>query len=209
MFRLSLATLWFVALASGIRAEDRASTLQKPIAIPANVGFSTNISDDGQVATVLFDNAFVELSPVVSGARGTHRQTASATKVMTVNFPYKTEQRSVDMTLHIRGFCDVAPQANARLVVCAGSATHVVDLSADENVELSDGAKEDYNLDEGGADFFDEVKFVVQRHAAEPVCQLTFFLEVDRDSDQPDSGSALLVVDTIDLSVAPPAKLKR
>ena len=58
------------------------------------------------------------------------------------------------------------------------------------------------------ADFQNRVAFTVQTHAAKPICQITLFLVVDRDTDAADSGGALLAVDSLDIQMATPGKAK-
>jgi len=109
-----------------------------------NLGFATNVSPDAQAATVLFDNLLVELEPARAGARSTHNQTAVQTKVATLHIPYATDQRSVTMTLDLRGFVDADSVAPVRLVACVGDKTAVIDLSADikKRVNLNGKSKE-------------------------------------------------------------------
>jgi hypothetical protein len=187
------------------------SGLGKEVRVPSNLGFSTNFSPDAQAATIIFDNLHVEVGPAKKGAAGAHNQTAIRTKVATLNIPYKTDQRSVTMTMDVRGFADVDSAASARLVVCAGDTTKVLALSAGKakKVELKGKCKGTIAEEQPGAqfdDWEDRVEFTVQTHAAKPVLQITLFLLVEHDTDAADTGGALLVVDSLDLEIAAPGK---
>jgi|GEM_PF-2256112 len=193
----SLLACFFVAflLPIALAAEPNPeSDLEKEIRVPSNLGISTNISEDMQAATVLFDN-----------------QTAVQTKVTTINVPYTTDQRSVTMTMDLRGFLNTEPGATARLVACVGDKTEVVDLSADKDkkIALKGKCKQaviEENPDTELHDWQDRIEFTVQTHAAKPVVQISLFLLVEHDTDTADAGGALLVVDSIDLEIAKSAK---
>jgi len=51
-------------------------------------------------------------------------------------------------------------------------------------------------------DFLKRIEFTVQAHAAKPVCQITLILLVEHDTDTADSGGAVVMVDSLDLSLA-------
>ncbi len=209
----SILSLFGVAVlaASVLAAEPQSkSELGNEIRVPSNLGFATNISPDKQAATIIFDNLLVEVSPAKKGTAGTLNQTAIQTKAATLNIPYKTDQRSVTMTMDIRGFADVSTAASARLVACVGDTTKVVELTDKEmKVELKGKVKCATSTDHPDAqfgDWQDRIKFTVQTHAAKPVLQVTLFLLVEHDTDAADAGSALLAVDSMDLEIAKPAK---
>lgn len=213
MSRFLLTLFSVAALATGVHADEPkpASQFQKEIRIPSNIGFSTNIAPDAQALTVIFENLIADLDSAPQGARGTLDQTAIETKVCTINIPYSTDQRSVTMTMDLRGFVDAEPGAIIRLVACAGGTTQVVDLSTDENntVKLKGKSKEAIVAEHPGeefGDFQDRVELTVQTHAANPVCQVTLFLVVERNTDTADSGGALLAVDSMNISIEKPGK---
>ncbi|HQX48615.1 MAG TPA: hypothetical protein PLY87_03705 [Planctomycetaceae bacterium] len=115
------------------------------------------------------------------------------------------------MTLDLRGFADVDAAASARVVVCVGDTTKVVNLSSDkdEKVELKGESKSvltEEHPDAQFGDWQDRIEFTVQTHAADPVLQVTLLLLVDHDTDATDTGGALLVVDSLDLEMAKSAK---
>lgn len=206
MSRSILALFVVAVLATSIPVADvvSGSELGKGIRVPSNLGFTTNVSDDGQAATIIFDNLIVEISPTQKSAAATHNQTAIQTKVATLNLPYKTDQRSVTMTMDLRGFADTDSAASARLVACAGDKTTVVDLSTDK-VKLKGKSKCALKAEHAEAqfgDWQDRVEFTVQTHAEEPVLQITLFLLVEHNTDAPDAGGALLAVDSLDLEIA-------
>ncbi|MCA9226036.1 MAG: hypothetical protein KDA47_10515 [Planctomycetales bacterium] len=190
-----------------------ASVLNAGITVPSNLGMATNISPDKQAATLLFDNALVELPNVVKSRTGAANQTITQTKLFTVNIPYESKLRSESMKLDIRGFASVDSSAQARVVVCAGNVTRVVSLTNKHKapIILKGKSKEIAAATHGDVeygDYQDGFTFTLQTHAAKPVCQITVALIVDRDSDVVDSGSALLVVDSIDLEIAKGSKAK-
>ncbi len=210
MFRSIFVLLGTVALAVSAQAAEaqRGSELGKEIRVPTNLGIATNFSPDGQAATVIFDNLYVEVSPARKGAAFTLNQTATQTKVATLNIPYTTDQRSVKMTMDLRGFADVDSAATARLVACVGDKTAVVDLSTD-TVELKGELKSELTAENAEAkfgDWQDRIEFTVQTHAAKPVLQITLFLLVEHNTDAADAGGALLAVDSLDLEIAKAGK---
>ncbi len=212
----SIFALFFVAILSiSMLAVELSlgSELGKEVSVPANLGFATNFSPDQQAATVLFDNLLIEISPAQKGTTATHNQTAIQTKVATLNVPYKTDQRSVTMTMDLRGFADAGPAATVRLVACVGGTTHVVDLSGEnaKKIKLKGKSKclaTEEHLDTQFGDWQDRIEFTAQTHAAKPVLQVTLFLLVERDTDAADAGGALLAVDSLDLEISKSAKAK-
>ena len=213
MSRFLLTLFSVTAFGTCVHADEPkpASKFEKEISIPSNIGFSTNVASDGQALTVIFDNLLTDLDPAQRGTIATHDQTAIETKVCTVNIPYSTDQRSVTMAMDLRGFVDADPDAIVRLVACAGDTTQVVDVSMDETntVKLKGKSKEAIvaeHPDQKYGDFQDRLEFTVQTHAAKPVCQVTLFLVVERNTDTADSGGALLAVDSMDISIAKPGK---
>jgi hypothetical protein len=99
------------------------------ITIPSNHGIATNISHDGQAATIIFDNLVVDVGPAVKSIASTSNQTAIQTKVLTVNVPYATDQSNLKFTMDIRGIVDHDWSSSTRLIACAGDKTKIVDLS--------------------------------------------------------------------------------
>jgi hypothetical protein len=216
MFRFGLACAAAVGAMVTAGTEDAGSTFQKEIRIPANVGFSTNVSPEGKAATVLFDNVVVEVNAVAgSNAVGQppSNQTAISTKTVTLNIPYSTDQRSLDVRLDVRGFFSRGAGSNIRLVACAGGSTHVLKVadSTVKDVKLKGKCKEKRQAEQPAfqpENFQDRVQFTVQKHAAKPVCQVTLFLAVEHDADAPNSGGALLQIDSLDFEIESPGKLK-
>ena len=212
-FIFTLSTVVALSVSALADQTKPASEFQKEVRVPSNIGFATDVSDDGQVVTVLFDNVYIALDPARSTSAGTANQTEIQTKVVTLNIPYSTKQRSVKMTMDIRGFADADSGATARLVACAGDSTTSVGLASktDEAVKLKGTSKDAIAANHAGmelGDFENRVTFTVQTHAAKPVCQITLFLVVDRDTDTADSGGALLAVDSLDIQMATPGKAK-
>ena len=85
------------------------TALEGGVRIPANIGFSTNVSPDRQALTILFDNVSQEVARTQKGEAGTLGQTLSATRVVTLEVPYSTDQRSVKMAMDLRGFATRTP----------------------------------------------------------------------------------------------------
>ena len=97
------------------------------------------------------------------------------------------------------------------LIAHAGDATSVIDVFASpeskggKSVRLKGHAKTALlaGRDLGRAhfgDFMQRVEFTVQTDAAKPVCQVTLMLLAEHDTDTANLGSALLVIDSLDLS---------
>jgi hypothetical protein len=187
------------------------SNLVNEIRVPSNVGFATNISPDGQAATVIFDNLYIGLGPAQQGLAGTLNQTAIQSKVFTVVIPYSTDQESVAMAIDVRGYVNTEPGAIVRLVACAGGTTNVLDVSQKTAgpIYLKGKSKEAVVAEHADiqlGDFINRVEFTVQTNAAKPVCQITLLLLVEHNTDTAGSGGALLAVDSLDLSIAAPNK---
>ncbi len=213
MRRSVLGLIGVAALVTFSLADDAkpGSKIGKDIRVPANIGFSTNVSPDAQAATLIFDNLYTEVNQTVLGAQGAFNQTANQPKVFTVNVPYSTDQRSVTMHMDLRGYVSVDPGATVRLVACVGDATKVIDVMPvkDKAVKLKGKSKETYATkpaSQQSGDFQSRVEFTLQTHAAKPVCQITLFLLAEHETDKADSGGALLVVDSLDLEINKSAK---
>jgi hypothetical protein len=213
MRRSILGLIGVAILVTFSLAEDAkpGSQFGKDIRVPANIGFSTDISKDGQAATLIFENLTTEVGQTVVGAAGAFNQTANQPKVFTVNVPYSTDQRSVTMHMDLRGFISVDPGASVRLVACVGDATKVIDVMPvkEKTVKFKGKSKEKYAPKPAGqqsGDFEGRVEFTLQTHAAKPVCQITLFLLAEHETDKKDSGGALLVVDSLDLEINKSAK---
>ena len=213
MRRSILGLIGVAALVTFSLAEDpkSGSKLGTDIRVPANFGFSTDVSQDGQAATLIFDNLYTVVNQTVLGAQGAFNQTANQSKVFTVNVPYSTDQRSVTMHMDLRGYISVDPGANVRLVACVGDATKVVDVMPVKGkvVKLKGKSKEVYATkpaSQQSGDFENRVEFTVQTQATKPVCQITLFLLAEHETDKADSGGALLVVDSLDLEINKSAK---
>lgn len=208
MRRSMFGLIGVAALVTFSLAEDAkpGSKLGKDIRVPANIGFSTNVSDDAQAATLMFDNLFTSVEQTVLTLQGTQNQTAIQSKVFTVNVPYSTDQRSVTMSMDLRGFVSVDPGATVRLVACVGDATKVIDVMPvkDKVVKLKGKSKETYAtkpVSQQSGNFESRVEFTVQTQATKPVCQITLFLLAEHETDKANSGGALLVVDSLDLEI--------
>ena len=64
------------------------------------------------------------------------------------------------------------------------------------------------DADHESDDFQDRIEFNLQKRTHNPVCQITLVLIVEQDTDSEDSGGALLAVDSMDVSIAEPAKAR-
>lgn len=179
--------------------------------VPANTGFAFDVSPDKQVVTVIFDNLHQEVAPASKGLTGTLGQTASQTKVFTLEVPFSTDQQSVGMTLDLRGYASADKHACVKLVAHAGDKTQVIDVlgaaggKSGAPVKLKGKAKESLGeaagtTKEGAADFQKRINFTLQVHAAKPVCQVTLILLAEHDTDTADAGGGLVLVDSLDLS---------
>ena len=213
MSRAILGLVGVGVLAAFAVAEDAKSVTQlgKDIRVPANVGFSTNVSSDNQSAGLIFDNLYTEVDRTVIGAAGALNQTLAQSKAFTVNIPYSTDQRSVSMHMDLRGYASVNPGAAVRLIACVGDATQVINVSPvkDKVVKLKGASKEALATrpdSEQSGNFESRVEFTMQTQAAKPVCQITLFLLTERSTDKADAGGALLVIDSLDLEINKAAK---
>lgn len=211
----SICGLFFVAALVAFASADEpkpGSALSSNIRVPANIGFATNVSQDKQVATLIFDNLFTEVNPVVQGAQGAFNQTSNQSKVFTVNVPYTTDQRSVKMTMDLRGYVSVDPGATVRLIACAGDTTQIVNLTCeDKKIDLkgqSKAALAPQSEHQQSNDYQSRMEFTLPTHSAKPVCQITLFLLAEHETDKADTGGALLVVDSLDLSINPQSDAK-
>jgi hypothetical protein len=178
--------------------------------VPANIGFSTNISPDKQALTVLFDNLNQQVPRTQKGQSGTLGQTDSQSKVFTLDVPFTSEQKSVRMAMDVRGFASADGDACVKLIAHAGETTKVIDVfeastdTAGTPVKLKGRGKEMLRaaapLKGRSTDFAKRVEFTVRPHAAKPVCQVTLILLAEHDTDTADSGGGVVMVDSLDLS---------
>lgn len=213
MSRLMLGLVSVMMLSGPSLADEPKSETQlgKDIRIPTNIGFATNVSPDGRAATLIFENAYVASEPVTQGAQEVYNQSQAQSKVLTVNIPYSTDQRSVKMSLDIRGYASADAASAVRLIACAGDATQVIDLTSEDGkeVKLKGKAKatlaKKQALEESG-DFQDRVEFTVRAHAAKPTCQITIVLLAEHDTDKANDGGAVVMVDSLDLQINPSDK---
>ncbi|PQO45474.1 hypothetical protein [Blastopirellula marina] len=189
-----------------LRAEEVGSggTFGKPVTIPTNVGYAVNVSDDGKAMGVIFDNVVVDLSATTTSQRGTQNQTSIQTKLFTLLLPCKSDDKTLSVTADVRGFVSTDQGARARLIVCAGDATHVVKLTATKEEVVFKGSCKEKLVEESDGediDFQDRFRFKLAPKAEKPVCQVTLVLVLERDTDEADSGGGLLAVDSLDFSI--------
>jgi hypothetical protein len=198
----------FFAMASAAFSDETkpASQLGKDIRVPANNEIATNVSDDAQAATILFDNLVVSVDPALKGSGAVHNQTAIQTKTFTVNVPYTTDQRSVTFTMDLRGYVQHDSGATIRLIACAGDKTKIVHVVPDKakEVKLKGHSKNTVAAEHPGitlGDFQERIEFTIQKRAAKPIAQITLFLVAEHDTDVADAGGAVLAIDSLDLSI--------
>ncbi len=181
-----------VLAASAVGAEPGSgSQLSDGISVASNTNLSMTVSPDGQAASIFINNLQVSVAPVTKlddphAKNPIQNQTAIETKTVTLRIPYATDQRSVPMTMTLRGYYNAGAGAVGRLVVCAGGTTKVLDVDSDPN------------------GWPKNVEFTVQTHAAHPVLQITLFLVVEHDTDASGGGMAFLNVNTLDLQIGKP-----
>jgi hypothetical protein len=160
------------------------------VSIPSNVGFSVAplSTPKGIATTINLDNVEIGLLPAQRTSSGVFNQTAIATKIVTLNVPYATDQSRVRMRMNVHGLLDptpLEPGMEARLIACAGDTTKVIDLS---------------QRDVGG--FYNEsFEFTVHSSAAEPKCQVTLWLFLEHDTDIDNAGEAALSVQSLNLEI--------
>lgn len=206
MPRFVLALI-FLGIGSPLLAAD-ATSFGKNVNIPANTGFATNVSPDGQAVTVLFDDMVVSVElPRVGMTGNVSDQTTIQTKVVTLNFPFSTDKRSVKLNIDVRGYRSFGSGATGRLVVSAGGTTHSVKLSeTKKGVSFKGKLKDSKDQKVLDGSFEERVEVTVPVHAKKPVCQVTLFLVAEQDTDVKDAGGALLTLDTMDVTFATGAK---
>ncbi len=183
---------------------DNTAKFGKSVTIPANTGYSFNVSDDQEVLTVIFDNVVVELSPIVASQTGAQDQTSIQSKLITLRIPCVIKEEMLSVTADIRGVVSADSGVQPRLIVCAGDTSYVAKLKPKKaKVKFKQGSKKKLteNYEGETIDFEERFVFKVTPKAKKPVCQVTLVLVLERDSDEPDSGSGLLVVDSLDLSM--------
>jgi len=174
-----------------------------------SLGISSNFSDDGLAATLLFDNLVIDMNGM--------RDILVRTKAVSLTIPIINEASDTHFIQDIRGFVDVDEGARAVFVVQAAGKTHVVDLleaKDDEgivrtrNVPMAEEraaelAKERSEADElpEGFDFSYRMESKVPAGASN---QITFFLLLERDAQKADVGG-LLAIDSLDLLISKPS----
>ena len=206
MKRFVLGLVAASAIITYLFADDakNGSKFGNNVRVPANTGFTTTVSEDGQATTLIFDNLYTQVGPTVVGAQGAFNQTVSEPKVFTVNVPYSTDQETVTMHIDVRGFASVDPGASVKLVACVGGSARVLQVvpAKNKSVKLKGKSKEAFANKASAhysGDFQDRVAFRLHTHSAKPVCQITLFLLAEHETDKKDTGAALLVIDSLDL----------
>ena len=87
--------------------------------------------------------------------------------------------------------------AMACLVICAGNVTQAVTLACSKSQKVKFKGNVADTVEDTGDDFEQRIVFTVNKHAKNPVCQITLFLAVERDAEE--DGGSLLAIDSLDL----------
>jgi hypothetical protein len=156
--------------------EDKMAKLKGVVRLENVIRFSQSISEDGQVASILFENLLVSV-----GGKGS---TLVATQVASFTLPTIDNGADFPVGLIIRGFVQTQPGARARLVASLGDTAVVVPLPQPP----PSGEGEDYEQ---------------QVEATLPAgvdVQMTLFLLAERNSGDESLG-VLLTVDTVDITL--------
>lgn len=205
----------FLGLFSAIGMADEADRPKLGVVFyPDAVRFVTSISEDREVATMLFDNFSLATTS------GKAPLVTAQTKSFSISNSPESKGDAV-ATLDIRGFVDVQEGGSAALIIHAGGETTVVDLKKAVAAETTKPRKTEDALylaaketadtagfrnsskAAGGANYYARVSVDVAK--GQPL-QATVLLLVDR---VPASGSgALIAVDSLDISVKPAPKPK-
>jgi len=113
----------------------------------------------------------------------------------TVLIPFDEADSELTLDQQVRGFADIKPGARSLLFVQLGGNTFQVDLP---NPDAED---EDKDKDK------DFVKLITSKLPKGAPYQATFFLLLERDADKPELGG-IITIDSLDISIVPPAKAK-
>jgi hypothetical protein len=179
--------------------------------VPANTGFSFNVAPDSKALNVVFDNLYQDVPAATKGPARILGLTASQTKAFTLKVPYATDEKSVRIAMDLRGCASADGVSCVKFIAHAGDTTQGIDVleasgdKAGAPVKLKDKAKETVlattDRPKGKAtDYVKRLEFTLQTNAAKPVCQITLILLAEHDTDTPDAGGAVVMVDSLDLS---------
>jgi len=205
--RLAIA-VGFLGLFSATGMADEASRPKLgEVFYPDAVRFVTSVSEDREVATMMFDNFSL------ATASGKAPLVTAQTKPFSISNSLESKGDAV-ATLDVRGFVDVQDGGSAALIIHAGGETTVVDLKKAVTAEttkprktedaLYTAAKENAETagfrntikSAGGANFYARVSVDIAKGQA---MQATMLLLVDR---VPATGSsAMITVDSLDIAV--------
>jgi hypothetical protein len=227
MKRNRIAVWIIVSAVLALPAVDRVRAADDPpakwtgrVTVPSNLGFATSTSPDGLVTTVLFDNLLVSTEPAGGTAQGVVQPTAVDSRVATLHVPIEAKAgEPVKVWLDVRGYVLVHPAARVALVVHAGEKTAAVDVLGSipvppaPPVELKGQAKQTAiandpppSPEEKNGDFMTRIEVQFTPRSAHPVLPVTLMLLAERDTGTPGAGGTLLVIDSLDLSVATATK---
>lgn len=204
---MKAVTFAALALVSALAA-DTARSEDKPAGgkfagtadLPDKVQMVTNFSRDQQAVTVVFRN----LQAASGGVKG---MPLVDTRIATVSLPLDGKD-ATRLTQDIRGYYNVVGKARAVLIVQAAGKTTTVDLkkSAVKPPKPDKDKPREPRPGEGTTGYFFEHR-IEGTVPAGTSYQVTFVLLVERDVDADDAGG-LLVIDSFDAQVAPPAAKK-
>jgi hypothetical protein len=180
---------------AGVSAEPQ---LQAKARVIDSIGVASNVSPDGKVATVLFDN-------LVVGTHASLRMPLVVTRSAIVSVPIVNNQQPVRLRYIVRGFVDTGESSRAALVVQACGKTNVIDLGkaiADAENAPAPASKEKREKPESmrqADDFYANFSGTLAGGATHHV---TFFLLVEKDRDDLELGAALHV-DSLEVVLNP------
>lgn len=139
-----------------------------------------DVSEDRQAASILFDN----LSVSIGWGEGSNPQKVKSqfidTKVASLSIPIIENDEETSLKLDVRGYIDVAPAARATLVIQTGEKTNVFNFT---NLNLEN-------------EFVKSIDYVI---SPQKNCQLTFFLLVEKDSQELPGVGANLVIEALEI----------
>jgi hypothetical protein len=191
--------------ATAIRAEDSPAAtgpkLQKKIGLTDTIAIATNVSDDGQVATVLFSGFDTELS---AGSDSPNVRTRAASFTV----PIKGNKTATCLTQVVTGYVDLGGSTRATLVIRACGRTTAIDIVANDFAKPrksnanAGGVQTDAGSDEEASNgrignFEYEVPGYVPENGQ---YTLSLVLLLDRDNSGPDEV-ALVAIDSIEIEV--------
>jgi hypothetical protein len=169
---------------------------KKGARIITDIAASDLVSEDGQVTTVLFDFLNVSTNPGKA-------MPLVVTRTATLNVPMIDNDQDLPITYDVRGFVMADKGSHAALLIQACGSTTLVGLKkAIKDAKSSTTPKPKHEPKKpANMKLADDFYVRIQRKLpAKSSHNVTIFMLVEKDIDDPDTGAALWV-DSIDMSL--------